>query len=413
MEIKYLKPIFFIPVLFVLILNCSIYNEEVNIAVQDYETLTPSNILTDLKVINLVVDQNEFNSMYSNYEKEIEIEGLFNLYKNGQTLIENELVELKVKGTFSASFNLKSLGLKFDDAFNNSNRELIDPEVLPFHSINKIKSFRLRNSGNDFRLTMLKDISLSKLAVNAELDLDLMYTEQAVVFVNDSFLGLMNIRTETNAHGLSRLYSVKKENITLARIIDDGMVEKKDGDFERIDNFFEAIDQKNYDYLITELDISNFIDYMIYQSYIGNIDWPLNNVRMFAIDDGLFRFVLFDLDLSALQKTNAPPLSFITDPINNKGKNPISNLFNLFYENVEFKEAYDTRFDELINSGLLSSDNLEAIIDTYKENAKELIPTQIEKHGFPKSMTQWLIEIDRLKYNFSKRENAAKKSQVN
>ncbi len=413
MKIKYLKPIFFILVLFVFILNCSIYNEEVNIAVQDYETLTPSNILTDLKVINLVVDQNEFNSMYSNYEEEIEIEGLFNLYKNGQTLIENELIELEVKGTFSASFDLKSLGLKFDDTFNNSNRQLIDPEVLPFHSLDKIKSFRLRNSGNDFKLTMLKDISLSKLAVNAELDLDLMYTEQAVVFVNDSFLGLMNIRTETNAHGLSRLYGVKKDNITLARIIDDGIVEKKDGNFERIDNFFEAIDQKNYDYLITELDISNFIDYIIYQSYIGNIDWPLNNVRMFAVNDGLFRFVLFDLDMSALQKTNSPPLSFITDPVNNNDKNPISDLFNLLYENVDFKEAYDARFDELINSGLLSSDSLETIIDTYKENVKELIPTQIDKHGFPRSMTQWLIEIDRLKYNFSKRENAAKKSQVN
>lgn len=385
--------------------GCSIYNEEINIDVQDYETLTPSNIETNLKIVNLKVDQQEFDNMYSTVEEEVEIEALFNLYRNGQSLIEDELVELELKGTFSIDFSLKSLGIKFDKAYNNSDRTLINPDNLPFHSLDKIKAVRLRNSGNDFKFTVLKDISLTKLAIEAGLNLDLSYSEQVVVFINNSFLGLMNLRTESNANGMSRLYDVGKSKITLAKIVKDGIVEKKDGDFERIDRFFNAISEKDYEYLNDEIDTDNFIDYMIYQSYVGNIDWPHNNVRLFAINDQPFRFVLFDLDLAVLQKTNSKPDSFI----NNSIDNPITDLFNLFYENEEFKSTYDARSEELINSDKLNARNFEIIVEDYKDKIQHLIPTQIEKHKFPRSMTEWLIDIDRLKSNFERREKAFKK----
>lgn len=347
--------------------------------------------------------------MYSNFKKEIEIDAFFTLLKNGETLIENEKVEIEVKGSFSASFELKSLGVKFDNVFDNSNRGLIDAEVLPFHTIDKIKSFRLRNSGNDFKLTMLKDMSLIKLAINARLNVDVMYSEQAVVFINNSFLGIMNIRTETNGHGLSRLYGAKKDNITLANIRAGGVVENKDGDFDRIDSFFEAIENGDTDLMFSEIDTPNFIDYIIYETYIGNIDWPLNNVRIFAIDDQPFRFVLFDLDMAVIQKTNAPPLSFMKEPINNDGENHIAALFDLLYENEDFKNAFHSRLEEVITSDILASSSFDIIVNSYKDNIKNLIPTQIDRYSFPPSMTEWLIEVDRLKYNFSKREQSAKR----
>lgn len=402
---KYLYRNIFTVLALLLVTGCSVYQEEINIDVQDYENLDPSTIETDLKVVNLLVDQKEFDDMYSNVSEEIEIEGLLNLYKNGQLLIEDELVELELKGTFSVEFSLKSLGVKFDKAYDNSDRKLIDPDNLSFHNLDKVKAFRLRNSGNDFKFTLLKDMSLTQMAIEAELDLDLSYSEQVVVFVNDSFLGLMNLRTESNANGMSRLYDVGKSKITLAKIVKDGVVEKKDGDFERIDRFFDAISKKDYEYLNDKIDTDNFIDYMIYQSYIGNIDWPHNNVRLFAVNDSPFRFVLFDLDLAILQKTNADPEKFIDNSIDN----PITDLFKLFYENEEFKTEYDSRYVQLIDSDLLNAKKFEGIVEQYKDNIKHLIPTQIEKHEFPRSMTEWLIDIERMKSNFEQREKALSK----
>ena len=138
----------------VFLFGCANYEDNINFKIQDYKTLTIENIDTNLKVANLILDQSEFEEMYTNYTEDIEIQGLLNLYKNGVTLIENEVIEVEIKGTFSAELKLKSLGIKFKDTYNNEDRKLIDPDILPFHSLEKVKAFRFRNSGSDFENTM-------------------------------------------------------------------------------------------------------------------------------------------------------------------------------------------------------------------------------------------------------------------
>ena len=144
---------------------------------------------------------------------------MFNLYRDKQLVIANEAVELSIKGGFSTRFPLKSLGIKFEKKYDNTDRSLIHPkQLLPHHNIDEIKAIRLRNSGSDFRNTMLKDLSMTQLAINANLDIDLTYGTPALVYVNEEFYGLMNLRTEANTNGMAGLNGVKKSAITLAKI---------------------------------------------------------------------------------------------------------------------------------------------------------------------------------------------------
>ncbi len=396
-----MKKIVFLALIIFTINSCTSIDETITIDVQDYSTTTHTTINTDLKVVNLVVDQDEFNEMYDNYNEfeEVEIEGFFNLYKNGELLIEDEVVELEIKGKVSAQFDLKSLGVKFDDTYNNTDRVLIDVETLPFHSIDKIKAFRLRNSGNDFEDTMLKDISYTKLAIDAGLDIDLTYAEQTVVFVNGSYLGIMNLRTEANRNGIYRLYKEDKDDITLAKINHGGTLEKKNGDFDKIDRLITAIDTNDLDFLLQEIDLNNFIDYMVFQSMIGNSDWPSNNVRFFAIKEGPFRFIMFDLDKVAIKDLDADPLDFINNPV----KNPVTDLFNVLYADSEFKNNFNSRFDEIKNSGALSPEKFNAIVSYYKSNIELQMPMHIEKYNNPSSFTDWYLNLEKLKNDFSTR----------
>ena len=119
-----------------------------------------------------------------------------------------------------------------------------------------------------------------------------------------SFYGLLNIRTESNTHGIAGLNSVSKKDLTMAKVTTHELI-KKDGDFDRIDDLIAAISRKDIPYLKSEIDLSNFIDYMIFQSYLANTDWPHNNARFYAVETGKFRFVLFDLDICNL----FPPVS--------------------------------------------------------------------------------------------------------
>ncbi len=395
------KTIYF-PLCLYLIFSCTKYDDDIQFDVQDYKTLTPENIQTNLKVANLILSQDDFNEMYANYTEDIEIEGLFSLYKDGAVLIQSEVVQVEIKGQASAANELKSLGIMFNDNFNNEDRKLINSETFSFHSLDQIKAFKFRNSGNDFFETMIKDLSYTKLAINAGLNLDLTYGEQTVVFVNNDFLGVMNLRTEANAYGVSRLYGVSENEITLAKINIPGIIVKKNGDFARIDNFISAIEVGDYNYLKEEIDIDNFIDYMIFESYIANRDWPMNNVRFFAVNQGPFRFVLYDLDLATTYYIDDSPMSFIQ---NHPTQNPITDLFNIMYSQLEFKEMYDMRFETLMNSGSLGSSAFNTIVNEYKENIEHVMPFQIEKYNTPGSFTEWYLNIEHLKNNFESREN--------
>ena len=393
--------------LLALVYSCTTYTDELKITHQDFNKVTVETIKTDLKVINIVVDQSEFDNMYENYKEDIEIVAFFNLYKNNELIIDSEEIELQIKGSFSAKFPLKSLGIKFESKYKNEDNDynLLNPELYAYHNVEKIKSIRLRNSGNDFEQTMIKDMSYTKLAFEAGLDLDLMYAEQSIVFVNNKFLGIMNIRTEKNKHGISKLYDVSKNDVTIAKIEFSNKLIKKDGDFDKIDNFIEAIEQKNYNYLINEIVPTNFIDYFIFESYISNRDWPYNNVVFFAIEDGPFRFFLFDLDGANNISLDESPLDIIH---NDSFDSVMTDLFDVLYANDDFKAQYDSRWDELMSSGLLSSSRFNKIVSYYKSNIENEMHMQVDKYETPVTLSNWYINIEELKANFKAREEFVK-----
>jgi len=346
--------------------------------------------------------------MYENTDKEIEIKGYFSLSRDHELLIENEKVELELKGRFSVRFPLKSLGVKFDDKYDNRDRSLINPvTVLPHHSIDKIKAIRLRNSGNDFEKTMLKDLSITELAINAGLNIDLTYGEPVLVYINEEFYGLMNLRTEANTNGMAGLNKADKSDVTLAKITTQELI-KKDGDFNRIDALLYAIEDENIAYLKSEIDLSNFIDYMIFQSYIGNTDWPHNNVRFYAINDGKFRFVLFDLDNASRLKIGRSPLKMIDNFLSS---NLLSDLFMLLYEDENddaFQIRFLERYKEILQSGNISSTKMEEIVDENSKRIEVEIEHQIAKYDAPRTMLEWQIELDKMMILFRERESAVR-----
>jgi len=396
-----------------LFFSCTRFSETLTEDFLSSNELTISDFNTEMPIVNIEVNQEEFDNMYSNFLDDIEIEAFLNLYRNNTLLIEDELVEIEVKGSYSANFELKSLGVKFDDSFDNESRSLLNPKfIFPNHSLDEIKAFRLRNSGNDFKETMLKDISYTQLAIEAGLDIDLTYYEPAIVFINNTFLGIMNIRSEANTNGVSRLNDAKKKDITLAKINFPGEIESKDGDFERIGNFLNAIEEENISYLKQEVDINNFIDYMIFQSYIANSDWPYNNVRFYAVNDRPFRFVIFDLDLANDKSFKKSPLDYIREPIHPSEKepikNPITDLFNVLYNDTDFKIQFDTRFQELIANEAFSSERFSTIIDTNFAVIDSYMPFHIDKYSEISTIFEWYKNLDLLKENFKEREDYIK-----
>ncbi|MCT4666282.1 MAG: CotH kinase family protein [Flavobacteriales bacterium] len=380
---------------------CTEVEDEFESNIPSFNSLEPKTINTDLPVVNLYLDNKEFSNMMKNYESEIEIEGTFEMFKNGEKIIELDEVEVEIKGASSSALPMKSLGIKFDKKYKNASKDynLLNPKnILPHHSLEKIKSIRLRNSGNDFVETMIKDLSLTKLAIDLDLNIDLMYGEPVIAFVNEEFYGVLNLRTESNKHGIAGLFGADKDDVTLVKMADATAI-LKDGEESVLENLKTAVTSKDVAYLKEHVDIDNFIDYMLFESFVGNVDWPSNNVRFFSIDGSKIRFFLYDLDFSLKDDLKDDHEHFIDDEY----ENLVSDLFFVLEENAEFKSKFTKRKEEFKNNPKLKVENYLSIVNELVEEIKPWMPYQIDKYQHPETYGEWLLNIEELKLNYKDR----------
>lgn len=403
-------PIFLI--VFFALSACTDFQETLDGEFYPLENLTPDHVKTqpNILTINIDVDQEEFNHMYKNYYDENDIYGTLSVYRNGTLAFREHDVRFRIKGGATRKYELKSLGIRFQEPVCNKNRQLIHPLTeLPFHNLDKIESLRLRNSGNDFHRdrngTMIKDISYTNLAIEAGMDIDLMYSEQAMVFLNNAFLGVMNLRSESNARGVAHKYGVNPGQITMAKVspTETGIyLEIQDGDYQRVHKLMEAVENLNVNYVRSQMDESNLIDYVIFLTYIANRDWPHNNVKFYAVDQGRFRFIMFDLDHSNISHHNREPISFLE----RSRKNPLSQIFFLLYDHTEdFRQTFEDRYEYLVNNGYLSSEKFRSITHTHYKNIEYSMPYHIKRYKHPTAMVEWYRNIELLNVYFEKREN--------
>jgi len=206
---------------------------------------------------------------------------------------------------------------------------------------------------------------------------------------------------------MAGLNKVDKSDVTLAKITTQALI-KKDGDFNRIDALLKAIENKDIAYLKNEIDLNSFIDYMIFQSYIGNTDWPHNNARFYAVNNGKFRFVLFDLDNASRLKIERSPLDLID---NFWRSNILSDLFMALYEDENddsFQSRFLERYREILQSGNISSNKLEEIVNENTQRIEVEMEHQIAKYDAPRTILEWQIELDKMMILFRERESAVR-----
>ena len=111
----------------------------------------------------------------------------------------------------------------------------------------------------------------------------------------------------------------------------------------------ELSNSNNYNTLSEMIDINSYVDYIIIQTYICNIDWPINNVKWWrdktSINHTKWRWVIFDTD-RAFDKRNINKV-WIGDLYGNyynESKKDGFYIFNNLIKNSQFKELFLDRY---------------------------------------------------------------------
>ena len=361
----------------------------------------PDNPDLKVPVLSIRADPDDFEEILFRHGEDLEIDAELDLYRGGEHVLVAEAIELEVKGGVSAAYPLKSLGVKFDEPVSNTDRRVLNPPtVLPRHSLDELRALRLRNGGNDFYGAQMKDLVYTRLAISAGLDVDPMYGEPCLVYVNDEFYALYRLRSEGNTRGMAGLNGVKKRDITLGKVTWPGFFEYKDGDTLRLAELYERARLRDTSYLRQALDLDHFIDYCAFQGFIGNEDWPANNVRFYAVGDGPFRCVLYDLDLAAYLKPAATPLEIITYE---RFENPLRNMFLALYETPDFRRRFDARLRALYEDPNLAPAAFDAIVDGLRDEMLPYLPLQIDRWEAPSGTVSWEAALETLRSDYARR----------
>ncbi len=202
---------------------------------------------------------------------------------------------IKIFGVYSRGYPQKSLSVFFKAKYGDSKLRY---NLFPDFKINEFSSFLLRNSGNDFISTMLRDGFMQTLV--EDLDIDKQKYRPAVVYLNGEYWGIHNIREKINKEYIASHHELDPQAIDLLEFKNE-VIEGSNEDYLAMLNYLEThdlSDKINYLYVISQIDKTSYIDYNLSQIYFDNRDWPGNNIKYWK-SQGLFgkwRWIMHDTD---------------------------------------------------------------------------------------------------------------------
>ncbi len=323
---------------------------------------------------------------------------------------------LTIVGGWSRGFPQKSLGLFARGRYGTP---AFNYGLFPGRPYTSYQSFLLRNSGNDWDDTMLRDGFIQELVARA--DVDRMEYRPSVVYLNGRYWGIHNIREKINEHYAAALGGVNADEVDIIALDTDqppGVPEIVGGDsehYEQLIGFVGSADMRtsmSLEVVESMIDVDSYIDYMITQIFVGNTDWPGNNVKLWRprTEDGKWRWILFDLDFGFGRWNPGDyvhnTLAFAAAPNGPEWPNPpwSTFLFRRLLENTEFRSAFANRYADFLNS-YFETDVMLAALDSVQNLISDEIPDHVARWGG--SYSGWLSSVSNMRVYARNRPSAA------
>ena len=165
------------------------------------------------------------------------------------------------------------------------------------------KHFLLHTSGQDSNRTKIRDAFIHK-AVKDVIDIEAMDSRPCVVYINGEYWGLYTIREKVNEDYLASYHGVDPDQVDI--LVWNGFAKAGSNEaYKALVDYVATHDMQNqeyYDYVTSQIDIDNFIDYLIIESYFGNTD--NGNIKYWRDQNGgKWRWILYDMDWALFQST--------------------------------------------------------------------------------------------------------------
>ncbi len=333
----------------------------------------------------------------ANYYNRWEREATLSFFdKNGGGF--SEKCGVRIFGGLSRALNKKSLAFFFRSAYGNGelNYQLFEDDSLAVY-----ESLVLRNMGQDWKLSAMRDAMLTKLASDY-MDMDVQNCRPVVVYLNGEYWGIYFIREKLNEHYVAGHYNVPAETAQVA--VASG---RKNADYAALIDYVKTHDmsvQENYDYICSKIDVKNYAEYIVAEIILGNGD--NGNIRFFTYEGGKWRWMMYDVDHAFRSVT----YDSVTAHLNPAGTGSAdmfpTTLINNLLKNPDFKKMFLEEIAYQLNHVWTPE-----IVNGYIDVFSGMIANDIERdcQRWDHAYSKWESSVEDLRYFINNREEYMEK----
>jgi hypothetical protein len=223
----------------------------------------------------------------------------------------------------------------------------------------------LHNSGKD--LLLFRNQLAERLS--AEAGGFISRSQPTLLFINGKPWGIYHIREAVDQRFLKQNFDVPAADLSdTPNIPSRQSAEQRRVDLVHWQNFMAFVEENdladpaNYDYVRTQIDLENFIDYYLLEMYAGNTDWPHHNVHQFRprTPGGRWEWLVWDNDraFESIDRQMVDHVLVATHPLGER----METMLNKLLANPDFRNLFLTRAADLLNTTLTPA-NVQGHID--------------------------------------------------
>lgn len=313
----------------------------------------------------------------------------------------NQICGLRTHGNRSRRYPAKGMKIY---ARKDYGKERFDYSFFEDNQINSFKHLVLKPFATFWPYSGTQDYVCNTLA--RQLELESPQCRPMLVYLNGEYWGLYFLQEKMDERFLEDHFGIDPD---YCNIIGNwkGEVENGNGrNFKRMMRWLENADlskTSDYERISEMIDLDNFIDYMVFETFVGNWDWPGNNMRCWQEDDGPWRWMFFDGDATIISNTMDAFLNaaVYAEPTTWDNYPEAKLLFGKLLENNQFKAAFKKRARELCGS-LLQYENTSLVFNDIVAKLSPKIVDQRHRFGYPSTDDVWNegnARIDSFLYN--------------
>ena len=320
----------------------------------------------------------------------------FEFIKDGSSVFNQE-VEASIMGGCSRGYDVKSLKLASNKKCGTGKKKM-KYAFFDDRDISKYKSVHLRNGGNAYNGIRFRDGFMQTLIQKTGIDYQ--SYRPVAYYLNGVYQGFIGLRERMNEDYLWSHYDLDEDDLDVITVSDKGS-EASCGTLDGWNNLMTTCkesptDSGYYSKMNQLMDINEYLDYMIFEQFIVNTDWPSNNNKMWRknTNNGRFRWMIYDTDFGfGLYGGSAPNYtSYTTDMIQfSLGEGSVVNwgngassgdgyafttasnwkvlLFKSLMQNPEFKSKYLMKSLIHLNTDL-STSHIKTVWDSISADAE-------------------------------------------